>query len=155
MSINITEPQIQLLTFMVDGEEYGVDILRVQEIRSWSAPMPLPNAPAHIKGVINIRGDIVCIADLRERLGLPRLERGAATVIIVLRAQVAGEARIMGVIVDAVSDVADVPQAMIKAAPKFHGANAAGMTAGIAAMSGKLIMILAIESIFDLASAAE
>ena len=60
----------QLLTFIVAGEEYGVDILRVQEIRSWSSPMPIPNTPHDINGVINIRGDVVAIADLRERLGL-------------------------------------------------------------------------------------
>src|ERR1700759_5872391 len=81
----------QLLTFIVDGEEYGVDILRVQEIRSWSTPMTIPNTPHYIKGVINIRGDVVAIADLRERLGLPRLDYGPTTVVVVLRVQGTGQ----------------------------------------------------------------
>ena len=73
----------QLLTFIVDTEEYGVEILRVQEIRGWSKPMPIPNTPSSVLGVINIRGDIVPIADLRERLGMERQPHGPTTAVVV------------------------------------------------------------------------
>ena len=143
----------QLLTFIVDGEEYGVDILRVQEIRSWSTPMPIPNTPHYIKGVINIRGDVVAIADLRERLGLPKLEYGATTVVVVLRVDTEGQSRVMGVIVDAMSDVTNVPQAAIKAPPMFREAAQGGLAKGIVTLENKMITILDVDRIFDVSAA--
>lgn len=142
----------QLLTFIVDGEEYGVDILRVQEIRSWSNPMPIPNTPAYIKGVINIRGDVVAIADLRERLGLPRLEYGPTTVIVVLRVEGGGQQRVMGVIVDAMSDVTTVPQGAIKAPPVFRNTQEGTVAQGIVTLETKMITILDVDRIFDVSS---
>ena len=139
----------QLLTFIVDNEEYGVDILRVQEIRGWSSTMPVPNAPPYIKGVINIRGDVVPIADLRERLGLPSVEYGQTTVIIVLRVLGGGSReRIMGVIVDAMSDVTNVPVESIKPAPSFADSGDVGLARGIAALEEKMITILEVDRIF-------
>jgi purine-binding chemotaxis protein CheW len=142
----------QLLTFIVDGEEYGVDILRVQEIRSWSTPMPIPNTPPYIKGVINIRGDVVPIADLRERLGLPKLEYGATTVVVVLHVVVAGQQRVMGVIVDAMSDVTNVPQASIKAPPVFRTTQDGSLAKGIVTLETKMITILDVDRILEAAS---
>ena len=142
----------QLLTFIVDGEEYGVDILRVQEIRSWSNPMPIPNTPHYIKGVINIRGDVVAIADLRERLGLPKLEYGATTVIVVLRVNAGGHERVMGVIVDAMSDVTNVPQAAIKPPPTFKNSAEGSLAKGIVTLENKMITILDVDLIFDVSS---
>jgi purine-binding chemotaxis protein CheW len=153
-STTTTAAHEQLLTFIVDGEEYGVDILRVQEIRSWSTPMPIPNTPPYIKGVINIRGDVVAIADLRERLGLPRLEYGATTVIVVLRVNGSGIERVMGVIVDAMSDVTNVPQASIKAPPVFKSSHEASLAKGIVTLEAKMITILDVDRIFDVASTA-
>jgi purine-binding chemotaxis protein CheW len=142
----------QLLTFIVDGEEYGVDILRVQEIRSWSTPMPIPNTPPYIKGVINIRGDVVAIADLRERLGLAKLEYGATTVVVVLRVSVAGHERVMGVIVDAMSDVMNVAQTSIKAPPLFRAAQDGALVKGIVTLETKMITILDVDRIFESSS---
>jgi purine-binding chemotaxis protein CheW len=139
----------QLLTFIVAGEEYGVDILRVQEIRSWSNPMPIPNTPSYIKGVINIRGDVVAIADLRERLGLPRLTYGPTTVVVVLRVTSAGLERVMGVIVDAMSDVTNVPSSAIKPPPQFRQSDEAGLAKGIVTLDTKMITILDVDRIFD------
>src|SRR5581483_734926 len=102
-----------------NDDEYGVDILRVQEIRGWSRPMPVPRAPGFIKGVINLRGDVVPIADLRERLGLPTLAHGPLTVIIVLRVAGADRERIMGIIVDGMSDVTTVAVEDIKRPPEL------------------------------------
>lgn len=141
----------QLLTFMVDGKEYAVDVLRVQEIRGWSSPMPIPNTPSFIKGVINIRGDVVPIADLRERLCLPPLAYGSTTVVIVLRiasARNGGPDRVMGVIVDAMSDVTKIPAQSIKAPPVFGESSAPQLTRGIATLEDKMITILDVDRIF-------
>ena len=138
----------QLLTFMVDGQEYGVDILRVQEIRGWTAPMPIPNAPGYIKGVINIRGDVVPIADLRERLGLSSLQYGQTTVVVVLRVQHANRERVMGIIVDAMSDVTNVPLDAIKQPPTFAEIGEAPLARGIATFEDKMITILDVDRIF-------
>ena len=137
----------QLLTFVVAGEEFGVDILRVQEIRGWSRPMPLPNMPPYIKGVINIRGDIVPLADLRERLGLPSVAYGPTTVIVVVRVEHAGRAQTMGVVVDAMSDVTSVAQDALKPPPELHS-GAVSMASGIALVEQRMITILDVDRVF-------
>ena len=142
-------PEQQLLTFIVDGAEYAVDILRVQEIRSWSAPMPVPNTPHFIKGVINIRGEVVAIADLRERLGLPKLTYGPTTVIVVLHVSGGGRDRVMGVIVDAMSDVTNVQTATIKQPPTFRQTGDVSLAKGIVALDSKMITILDVDRLFD------
>ncbi|QGG80242.1 chemotaxis protein CheW [Litorivicinus lipolyticus] len=95
----------QYLTFMLDGEEYGVDILSVREIRGWDSATPVPNAPKHVKGVINLRGTIVPLIDLRERFNLEPLDYGPMTVVIVLNVNTEKGEKTMGIVVDAVSDV--------------------------------------------------
>ncbi|MFT7566222.1 MAG: purine-binding chemotaxis protein CheW, partial [Pseudoalteromonas distincta] len=95
----------QFLTFIMADEEYGVDILTVQEIRSWEEITVLPNAPEFVKGVINLRGTIVPIIDLRLRFGLPSVDYGPLTVVIVVKIEFELGSKIIGVAVDAVSDV--------------------------------------------------
>lgn len=99
----------QYLTCIMDGEEYGVDILAVQEIRGWESATPVPNSPKYLKGVINLRGTIVPIMDLRQRFDLPEIEYGDETVVVVLKIFTDIGTRTMGIIVDAISDVYDVP----------------------------------------------
>jgi purine-binding chemotaxis protein CheW len=137
----------QLLTFFLDNQEYGVDILRVQEIRGWSAPMPIPGAPSYIKGVINIRGDVVPIADLRQRLNLPALEYGATTAVVVLRVRYKNRDRIMGVVVDAMSDVTTVPGEALKPPPTFHDSGES-LAKEIATLEDKMITILDVDCVF-------
>ncbi|MCE9576489.1 MAG: chemotaxis protein CheW [Deltaproteobacteria bacterium] len=139
----------QLLTFVVAGEEFGVDILRVQEIRSWSRPMPLPRTPEYVKGVINIRGDIVPIADLRERLGLATQAAGPTTVIVVLRVEHGGKSRTMGIVVDAMSDVTDVARDQIKPPPDLaETRGVANLTRGIALVDERMITLLDVDGVF-------
>lgn len=140
--------QEQLLTFIVSGEEYGVDILKVQEIRGWTNPMPLPQAPPYIKGVINLRGSIVPIADLRERLGLSSLAYGDTTVIVVMRVGSGARERVMGVIVDAMSDVTTVPAADVRPPPDFGDGTGRSIARGIATVGEKMITILEVDRIF-------
>ncbi|WP_411020783.1 chemotaxis protein CheW, partial [Salmonella sp. ZJHZ21_0185] len=95
----------QFLTFIMADEEYGVDILTVQEIRSWEEITEIPNAPDYLKGVINLRGTIVPILDLRLRFGLAMIDYGPLTVVIVVKVIFEQNSKIMGMVVDAVSDV--------------------------------------------------
>ncbi len=95
----------EYLTFMLDGEEYGIDILCVQEIRVLSSVTELPNKPEYIKGVINLRGIIIPIIDLRLRFGKPALAYNEQTVTLILKSQNPEKPMVVGIIVDAVSDV--------------------------------------------------
>jgi len=108
----------EYLSFRLGAEEYGIDILRVQEIRGYEAPTRLANSPAFIKGVVNLRGVIVPIVDMRLRFDMPDVQYNAFTVAIILN--VAG--RTVGMVVDSVSDVLELNAGQIKPAPEFNGA---------------------------------
>src|SRR5215469_15963813 len=104
----------QVLTFVLGNETYGVDILRVQEIRGWTSVTKIPHAPSHVLGVLNLRGSIVPIVDLRLRFELEQVEYTKVTVIIVLSVNSASGRREVGVVVDGVSDVVDLDPAAVK-----------------------------------------
>lgn len=105
----------EYLTFRLGAEEYGIDILKVQEIRGYERPTRIAHAPPFIKGVINLRGVIVPVVDLREKFALGEVRYDAFTVVIVLN--VIG--RTVGVVVDSVSDVLDLAPEQLRAAPEF------------------------------------
>jgi purine-binding chemotaxis protein CheW len=132
----------QYLTFMLAGEEYGVDILCVQEIKGWDTVATIPNTPAYIKGVFNLRGTIVPIIDLRERFGLETLAYGQTTVVIILKVKSETRTRIMGMVVDAVSDVYSLPSDQIKAPPEFGSAIDTKFVRGLATVDEKLVVLL-------------
>lgn len=113
------EDEQQYLTFIMAGEEYGVDILAVQEIRGWEATTVVPNAPEYIKGVINLRGTIVPIMDLRSRFGLERVEYSPVTVVIILKVETDRGERVMGIVVDAVSDVHSISDSDTRNSPEL------------------------------------
>ena len=117
----------ELLTFRLGGEEYGMDILKVQEIRGYENPTRIANAPAFIKGVLNLRGVIVPIIDLRLHFCLDQAAYDAFTVTVILN--VGG--RVVGAVVDSVSDVVELAAEQIKPAPEFNGAVDASYITGI------------------------
>ena len=137
----------QVLTFTLGEETYGVDILRVQEIRGYSTVTRIPQAPAHVLGVLNLRGSIVPIVDLRMRFNLDRAEYTALTVIIVLTVESAGGRRDFGVVVDGVSDVIDVPAGDIKPAPELGEHVSTEFIEGLAAVSDRMVMLLDIDTL--------
>lgn len=102
---NVSKSANQYLTFILNDEEYGVEILNVQEIKSWGPYTPLPRSPAHVLGVINLRGAIVPIVDLRARLGLPAKEMTSTTAIIIISIEYEEKDRTVGLVVDQVSEV--------------------------------------------------
>lgn len=140
----------QYLTFILAGEEYGVDILCVQEIRGWESATPIPNAPPHIKGVINLRGTIVPIVDLRLCFGLEAVQFSPITVVIVLRVQAGQTSRVMGIVVDAVSDVYSLNASQLKSAPDLGAAIDTSYIRGLASVGEKMVILLEINSLLNL-----
>ncbi|MDH5786515.1 MAG: chemotaxis protein CheW [Chromatiales bacterium] len=139
----------QYLTFILADEEYGVDILRVQEIKGWDDVTPIPNTPACVKGVINLRGAIVPIVDLRSRFKLDELEYGPTTVMIILKVRAGSRERIMGVVVDAVSEVYNIDGEELQPPPEFGGVINVEFIRGLASVEEKMIIVLDIDHLLD------
>lgn len=139
----------QYLTFILAGEEYGVDILRVQEIKGWDSVTQIPNTPKYVRGVINIRGTIVPIIDMRIRFDIEQLAYGPTTVVIVLRVQGETGDRIMGVVVDGVSDVYNMSDEDIKESPDFGSAVDTKFVKGLATVNEKMVIILDIDHMLN------
>lgn len=144
-----TDAENQYLTFILSDEEYGVDILRVQEIRGWESVTSVPNAPDYLKGVINIRGTIVPIVDLRMRFGMEQLDYGPITVVIVLKVIGENRERVMGIVVDTVSDTYDVPEESIKPAPDFGDKIEVAFLKGLATVNEKMLILLDIDRLLN------
>lgn len=136
-------PALQQLTFNLAGEEYGVDILAVREIRGWSRVTRIPQTPAHLLGVLNLRGAIVPIMDLRLRFGLERESYGDSTVVIIL----AIAERLFGIVVDAVSDVVDIDPAAIKPVPDMGVIVDTRYLKGLATHVERMVMLLDVEKL--------
>jgi len=141
----------QFLSFRLAGQEYGLDILSVREIRGWSGVTPLPNVPDYVRGVIDLRGAIVPIIDLRARFGLEALEYGPATVVIVVRASShendgLGE---FGIVVDAVAEVYSMEIEGIKPTPEFGNHIDFNFVQGLAKLEDKLIILLDIDRLLN------
>lgn len=138
-----TAPTVQQLTFNLAGEEYGVDILSVREIRGWSRVTRIPQTPAHLLGVLNLRGAIVPIMDLRLRFGLEREDYGENTVVII----VAVAERLFGIVVDAVSDVVDIDPGAIKPVPDMGAVVDTRYLKGLATHVERMVMLLDVEKL--------
>ena len=107
----------QYLTFRIGNEDYGIKILSVQEIRGWETVARVPNTPAYIKGVLNLRGTAVPVIDLRLRMDIIEPKYDITTVLIVVRAEIEGNERIASIVVDEVSDVMNADSNEIKKTP--------------------------------------
>ena len=140
----------QHLTFIVENEEYAVDILRVQGIQGWDRVTPIPNTPDHILGVINLRGSVMPVVDLRSRFGLPRLEFGPTTVVIIVRVQDEDKERVVGMVVDAVSEVYNVPQNTIQPTPEFGPSVDTRFISGITTVEDKMVILLDIDKLLSI-----
>ncbi len=133
----------QVLSFILGQEEYGVDILRVQEIKGWEHTTPIPNTPKYVMGVINLRGAVVPIIDLRIRFGLEEMTYDDTTVVIIVRAEDAvGTQKIIGLVVDGVSDVYTIQEKELQIAPDMSGRVQSDYIQGLATINEKLIVIL-------------
>ena len=135
----------QYLTFRLAEEEYGVEILKVQEIKGYTAINAIPNAPPYLKGVMDLRGTIVPVVDLRAKFSMAETSFNQFTVIIVVKVG----ARVMGLVVDAVSDVLNIPKPDIQATPDFGAEVDARYINGMAKAGDKLVVLLDIDRVMS------
>jgi len=139
----------QYLTFLLGEEEYGVDILRVQEIRGWDTVTSIPNTPDYILGVMNLRGAIVPIVDLRRRFQMAEAPYTKTTVVIVLKVMGQSEAKTMGFVVDAVSEVYNIAGEALKPPPDFGALVGTEFIQGLATVEEKTVIMLDIDRLAD------
>lgn len=133
----------QILSFVLGKEEYGVDILRVQEIKGWEKTTAIPNTPDYVMGVINLRGAVVPIIDLRIRFKLENITYNDSTVVIILRSEDStGSDKIIGLVVDGVSDVYSVNFKELQTAPSMSGTINTEYVNGLATFADKMVVIL-------------
>jgi len=135
----------EYLTFLLGTECYAIDILRVQEIRSYEAPTRMANAPDFVKGVINLRGIIVPVVDLRLKLRCPRAAYDTFTVVIVLNVH----DRVIGAVVDSVSDVVELGAGVMKPAPQFGSAVDAHFITGIASVGERMLIVMDMDALMS------
>ncbi len=133
----------QYLTLRLGTEEYAIDILRVQEIRSYEEPTRMVNSPSFIKGVVNLRGVIVPIADLRLKLQVSKIEYNEFTVVIILNIR----GTVMGAVVDAVSDVVTIDSAAIKPAPQFESSIDERFILGLVKLEERTLILMNLEAL--------
>jgi purine-binding chemotaxis protein CheW len=145
-AVNATQQNVQgtpseVLSFKLGSEEYGIDILKVQEIRGYEQPTRIANSPSFMKGVVNLRGVIVPIVDMRLRFALDEVKYDAFTVVIILNVA----DRTVGIVVDSVSDVLELRGDQVKPAPEFNGAVDANYIIGLGTVKsgdGERMLIL-------------
>lgn len=138
----LTATADQYLTFQLAGQTYGVEILRVQEIKGWEKPTRLPHSPEFVQGVINLRGAVVPIIDLRRRFGLGEAEYGRTTVVIVVKVQSARGELTAGIVVDGVCEVCNVSAEDLRPAPEVGGDVDADFVRGLAMTDERMLILL-------------
>ncbi len=132
----------QYLTFQLAGQDYGVEILRVQEIKGWEKPTRLPHSPDHVQGVINLRGAVVPILDLRRRFGLGESESGPAAVVIVVKVDTPRGALTAGIVVDAVCEVCNIAADDLRPPPELGSALDSAFVCGLAMTEARMLILL-------------
>lgn len=133
-----TTQHVELLTFRLSDQEYSLDIMCVREIRGWTKTTPLPHAPSHMKGVINLRGTVLPVMDLAERLGLPQREHNDRNVIIVVKHDDA----MTGLLVDAVSDIIAITDEDLQPPPDLAPNTQAGVIKSLTLLDERMIRVL-------------
>ena len=140
----------QYLTFTVTGEVFGIAIVSIKEIIEYRATTEVPMMPEFMRGIINLRGRVVPVIDLAVRFGRPRSEVTARSCIVIVEAQQSGEQHDLGVVVDAVSAVADIADADIEPAPSFGARMRSDFITGIGKISEKFVILLDVGRVLSL-----
>jgi purine-binding chemotaxis protein CheW len=136
---------VQLVTFKVGGEEFGLDVFQVHEILRWQEPTPVPKAPAFVEGVLDVRGALVPVVDLRKRFEVPSLAYDDDTRIVLVDFQ--GER--LGLVVDAVTEVLRAPETAVSPPPAFFKGLSAEFLRGLVRLEGRLVVLLDLEKILS------
>ena len=146
----LAERPREYLTFRLGEEEYGIDILKVQEIRGYEQPTRIANAPSFIKGVVNLRGVLVPIVDMRLKFGLGSAEYNDFTVVIILNLG----ARVVGMVVDSVSDVMELSPDQIRDTPEIDSVVDSSYITGLGTLNDRMLILIAIEKLMGTAEMA-
>lgn len=139
----------QYLTFMLEGEEYAVEILQVQEIKGWDTVTRVPNTPEYVLGVINLRGAVIPIIDLRKRFNLSSIEYGPTTVIIVVKVSASQSEHIVGMVVDGVSEVYRFNKEDVQPPPDLGNTISTEFVRGLVAIEDKMVILLEIDHLIN------
>lgn len=140
-AVESVEDQIELLTFSIGEQDYALDIMLVREIRNWSKPTPLPKAASYVRGVINLRGTVLPILDLAERLELESENRNERAVFVVIKA----EERLFGIVVDSVSGILTVGATAIQEPPHMGEDDSDSCVRGLILEEHRLIRVLSVD----------
>ncbi len=132
----------QYLTFELAGQDYGIEILQVQEIKGWERPTRLPHSPLYVQGVINLRGAVVPIIDLRRRFGFGESAQSRTTVVIVVRVDAARGELTAGLLVDAVCEVCSIESGQLRAPPDIDAGIDVQFVRGLAMMGERMLVLL-------------
>ena len=144
-SASVSDKPYEVLSFTLGKEEYGIPIQKVQELRGYDAVTSIANAPAHLKGVINLRGTIVPIIDMRIRMRLGTPTYDQFTVVVILNIA----ERVIGMVVDSVSDVISLLPSQIKPAPEMHSGMDTGYLTGIGTIDDRMLILIDIDTLLD------
>lgn len=144
------EDQQQYLTFMLGGETFAIGILRIKEIIEYGQLTEVPRMPGFIRGVINLRGAVVPVIDLGARFGKPQASVSRRTCIVIIEVEHEGEQQVVGVMVDAVNEVLDIPPDQIEPAPSFGAQIRADFIQGMGKVEGRFVIILNVNHVLSM-----
>lgn len=144
-----TQGMDQYLTFILHGEEYGINILKVRGIQGWQKTTVIPGAPSYVVGLINLRGEVVPIIDLRMRFDLEANEYDARTVVIIVKVKQPDKERTVGLVVDAISEVYNTDPSDIRQSPDFGDEIDNEFIRGLAVIEDKMVILLEIDRLID------
>jgi len=144
--VSLAKSSGQHITFTVGQEEYGVDIMDVREIKGWTQATRLPNAPPYVRGVINLRGTMVPIFDLRARFGGGQTETSSTHVVVIVTVLT----RIIGILVDAVSDILTIDRGDIQPVPRMDGDDSTDFIGGLVTINGRMVALLTLDRMFGI-----
>ena len=133
-----SDPVIQLVTFRLKDESYGINVMQVQEVLRVSEIAPVPGAPGYVLGIINLRGNVVTVIDTRTRFGLPTTERDDASRIVIIES----DQQVVGILVDSVAEVVELRQSEIDSAPNIGNDESSRYIQGVASRDEDLLIVV-------------
>lgn len=139
------DPILQWVTFRLDNETYGVNVMQVQEVLRYSEIAPVPGAPSYVLGIINLRGNVVTVIDTRQRFGLLSAEVGDNTRVVIIEV----DKQVIGILVDSVAEVVYLRQSEIETAPNVGNADAAKFIQGVCNKNGELLILVELEKMMS------
>ena len=139
------DPMTQWVTFMLDKEKYGINVMQVREVLRNIEIAPVPGAPSYVLGIINLRGNVVTVIDTRARFGLPTVEINEESRIIIIE----NMAQTVGLLVDSIAEVADILQSQIELTPNVGNDDSSKYIQGVHSRDGELLILVAVEKVLN------